>query len=95
MSPIHIEVYVNQKPIHSWHIGRVLGGTKEDDVNVYLVSKGPIGVRADWASEENVEFMHRYGDGIDVCIQRGLQAALGDAPTITTLLPEPERTERN
>jgi len=87
MSPIHIDVYVNQRPIHSWHIGRIMGGTDPDDVNPYLIVKGPNNGNPDWNSETGVEFMHRYGDGIDTCIQRGICAILGTAPELPVFAP--------
>ena len=94
MSPVHIDVYVNERPIHSWHIGRIMGGTGKDDINPYLIVRGPINERVDWSDDSSVEFMHRYGDGIDVCIQRGLQAALGDVSTIPVLSPAWEGSKR-
>jgi hypothetical protein len=85
MSPIHIDVYVNERPVHTWHIGRIMGGTDPDNVNPYLIVKGPNNGNPDWRSETRVEFMHRYGDGIDTCIQRGICAILGTSPELPVL----------
>lgn len=87
MSPIHIDVYVNHKPIHTWHIGRIMGGTDPDDINPYLIVKGPSNELPNWKDEDGVEFMHRYGDGIDTCIQRGIHAILGTVNELPVLSP--------
>jgi len=70
--PIHIDVHVNNKYIKSYHIGRYEGKPEDDSVNTYLVVED-IGIGKPVWSEGHV-FLHRYGDGIDVCIQKGLEA---------------------
>lgn len=71
--PIHIDVRVNDRPIKSLHIGRESGGTDADDLNTYVIMEtafGDIPLRWDYTTR----FQHRYGDGVDVCIRKGLEA---------------------
>jgi len=74
--PIYIDVWVNDRAINTYAIGRLRGGTDPDDVNVYAVMDleridRPLG----W--DKTIQFEHRYGDGIDVCIRKGLAALAG------------------
>jgi hypothetical protein len=64
--PIHIPVYVNDRLIKTYHIGRLEGTTNPDSVNTYIVCQDD----EMWA--EGYRFTHRYGDGIDVCVLKGL-----------------------
>ena len=74
MSPINIDAYINNQYVKSYHIGRKEGEAEPDSINTYWIvesfdSEGP-----DWTPEHSFE--HRYGDGIDVCIKKGLEALL-------------------
>ena len=35
--PIHVPIYVNDKLIKTYHIGRVSGDTNPDSINAYLI----------------------------------------------------------
>jgi hypothetical protein len=72
--PLHIDIRVNDKVINQIHIGRTKGGTHRDDINHYLVVRGDTPTRwEDWYIE-GIPFEHRYGDGAEVCVIKGLQA---------------------
>ena len=74
--PIHIDVRINERYVKSYHIGRAEGEALADSVNTYWIVEGddkesfPL-----W--EGDYAFQHRYGDGLDVCIQKGLEALNG------------------
>ena len=75
--PIHIDIRVNDKVINQIHIGRVSGGTNPDDINNYLVIEGDIPLRMkDWYID-GIPFTHRYGDGAEVCVMKGMRALYG------------------
>jgi hypothetical protein len=76
--PIHIDVFVNNKPIKSYHIGRTQGDTNPDSVNEYVLMEtayddDPL------VWDYSKKFGHRYGDGIDVCIRKGLELPTKDS----------------
>jgi hypothetical protein len=71
--PVYVDVWVNDRAVKTYAIGRISGGTDADDMNVYAVMQldkidRPLG----W--DTSIQFEHRYGDGIDVCIRKGLAA---------------------
>jgi hypothetical protein len=66
--PIHIPIYVNDKLIKTYHIGRFEGFADPDSINKYIIAQD----KETWG--DGVEFTHRYGDGIDKCISKGLDA---------------------
>lgn len=68
--PIHIPIYVNEKLIKTYHIGRLEGDADPDSVNTYLIKED------DQLWTVGIKFTHRYGDGIDTCIHKGLNAIL-------------------
>lgn len=68
--PIHVPIYVNDKLIKTYHIGRVSGDTNPDSINAYLI------VEDDFPWETGKMFNHRYGDGIETCITLGLSAMM-------------------
>jgi hypothetical protein len=72
--PLHVEIKVNDTLLNQIHIGRAMGGTRPDDLNVYLVVDGdrPRSF-SDWDAE-GIPFTHRYGDGAEVCVIKALQA---------------------
>lgn len=68
--PIHIPVYVNDRLIKTYHIGRVAGDTDPDSINEYLI------VEDDQLWQVGKKFTHRYGDGIDTCVIKGINAMM-------------------
>ena len=92
--PIEVYIEVNGRPIESIHIGRESGGTGVDSVNTYRVLRLPAldGTRErsrsyapgpayrEWL--KGVTFEHTYGDGIEICVEKGLAALNAvDEPT--------------
>ena len=75
--PINIEVYVNQKYIKQYRIGRAEGTTEPDSINTYHILEFEHGDTKTQKWSEGPQFQHRYGDGIDICIQKGLEALNG------------------
>jgi hypothetical protein len=85
--PIQVHIEVNGRPIESIHIGRKSGGTNPNDMNTYLVVKknafegsrfssrafADVPSYSEW-TEKGVSFTHRYGDGIETCVRKGLEA---------------------
>jgi hypothetical protein len=72
--PLHIDIRVNDKLINQIHIGRVKGGTNPDDINEYLVVDGEQPLRLEDWYICGIPFMHRYGDGAEVCLIKALKA---------------------
>lgn len=68
--PIHIPIYVNDRLIKTYHIGRLEGDTDPDSINTYII------IEDDQLWQVGKKFTHRYGDGIDTCIYRGLDVIL-------------------
>ena len=68
--PIHVPIYVNDKLIKTYHIGRVSGGTDQESINTYLI------VEDDFPWETGQMFNHRYGDSIETCVTKGLSAMM-------------------
>ena len=85
--PIQVHIEVNGRPIESIHIGRESGGTSAEDLNTYLVVKkdalegsrfssrafAEVPSYSEW-TEQGISFTHRYGDGIETCVRKGLEA---------------------
>lgn len=87
--PIQVYIEVNGKPIKTVHIARDSGmGTNPDDVNTYLVvPRDALGGTShtsqrydldmprfsEWVNE-GLPFQHRYGDGLEVCVEKALHA---------------------
>lgn len=77
--PIHIDIRINRGLINTLHIARVKGGTDSDDINDYLILEGDEPLRyEDWLID-GIPFTHRYGDGAEVCVMKGIQAMKGYA----------------
>lgn len=72
--PIHVDIMINDRHINSIHIGRLEGGTNEDDNNTYIVIEGDRPTSTNDWYDTGVEFTHRYGDGAEVCVLKGLKA---------------------
>ena len=68
--PIHIPIYVNDKLIKTYHIGRLEGDTNPDSINTYLI------VEDDQLWRVGKKFTHRYGDSIETCISKGIDAMI-------------------
>lgn len=68
--PIHVPIYVNDKLIKTYHIGRLEGDTNPDSINTYLI------VEDDQLWRVGKKFTHRYGDSIETCITLGLSAMI-------------------
>ena len=77
--PLHIDIRVNRELINTLHIARVKGGTKPDDINDYLILEGDEPLRYDDWLVDGIPFTHRYGDGAEVCVMKGIQAMKGFA----------------
>lgn len=85
--PIQVHIEVNGRPVKSIHISRESGGTSADDVNTYRVIKkdalegsrfssrafAEVPSYSEW-TDRGVSFIHRYGDGIETCVRKGLEA---------------------
>lgn len=68
--PIHVPIYVNDKLIKTYHIGRLEGDTNPDSINTYLI------VEDDQLWRVGKKFTHRYGDSIETCVTKGLSAIM-------------------
>lgn len=73
--PIHIPIYINDKLIKTYHIGRVSGDTNPESINTYLV------VQDDELWGVGKKFTHKYGDGVEVCIAKAL-SVIDNTPAI-------------
>ena len=76
--PIHIDIRINDKYINTVHIGRdeELKGT--DEVHIYTVTdRVASNTRPDWFGDMAVQFEHKYSDGLEICVTKGLQALYG------------------
>jgi hypothetical protein len=72
--PLHVDIRINDTLINQIHIARTKGGTRADDVNEYVVVDGPKPTRyEDWLID-GITFQHRYGDGAEICVMKGIQA---------------------
>jgi hypothetical protein len=72
--PIHVNIDINGHPISQLHIGRIKGGTNPDDINTYLVVQGDEPLYLERWKERGVEFTHRYGDMVEICVMKALEA---------------------
>lgn len=71
--PLHVDIKINNTLINTVHIGRVSGGTNPDSINEYVIVEGETPQTIDhWY--EGVDFTHRYGDGAEICVAKGLLA---------------------
>lgn len=75
--PINVAIDVNGRPIRSLRIGRLTGDAFPESINEYLVYETPVADSDGTSARPLVEthlFTHRYGDGLDMCVQRALTA---------------------
>jgi hypothetical protein len=75
--PIHVDIRINDQLLNQVHITRVRGNQKPDSFNDYLVIDGDYPTRMeDWLID-GVPFSHRYGDGAEICVMKGMEALYG------------------
>lgn len=80
--PLRIRIDINGQPISTYWIGRVEGKAYPDEINTYVIGEGtedrPPWDRIDWREaaygDVLTKFEHRYGDGAEVCVRKGLEA---------------------
>lgn len=65
--PINLPIYINDRLIKQYKIGRLSGDASPDSINTYLV----VADGSDWS--DGLPFEHRYGDGVEVCIQKAME----------------------
>jgi hypothetical protein len=75
--PIHVDIRINDNLINQFHIGRMRGGTNPDDINEYMIVDGPKPTRLEDWHIDGASFKHRYGDGAEACVIRGIEALYG------------------
>ena len=75
--PLHVDIKVNNQLINQLHIGRISGGTDPDDINDYLIVDGDRPIRLEDWHINGTPFRHRYGDGAEICIMKGMEALYG------------------
>ena len=75
--PIHIDIRVNDELIKQVHIGRdeIFGAT--DKTHRYMVTDQVHMTRADFYGKDAKTFMHKYDDGLEICVRKGLEALYG------------------
>lgn len=76
--PLHVDIRVNANLISRIHIGRIEGGTNPDDINTYRAVLGEQPTSYEEWFDRGAEFIHRYGDGAEVCVQKGITAIFAD-----------------
>ena len=73
--PLHADIRINDRLIKTISIGRVKGGTHPDDINTYIALEVEPGGTPDWwADDDSITYEHRYGDGAEICVLKGLKA---------------------
>lgn len=88
--PIYVQVKVNDDLIHNLAIGRMTkSGSQPDSINEYaVVLKDGIPTNDEW--DKGTRFLHRYGDGVDMCVQRALAAIAPTNPVEREVVLEAE-----
>lgn len=76
--PIHIDIRINDEHIRSVHIGREEDLLGKNEEHKYRITAGTIRTRADWWDPDSAEFTHKYSDGAEVCVAKGLLALYGN-----------------
>ena len=73
--PLYVEVFINHRHLETFTIGRVEGGTEPDDINTYVIlDHGDREPGKELLIDELPKFQHRYGDGFEMCVAKGLEA---------------------
>lgn len=89
---VSVEFGVNGDYVTSFRITRIKGRSTPNSVNVYKV------VQQNWreAPKFPITFEHRYGDGIELCVERALAAvrAIKQTRIRTLASPESEQGDR-
>ena len=75
--PIHVDIRINDENVRTVHIGREQDLVGKDEVHQYRITTGTVSTRADWWDPDSVTFEHKYSDGVEVCVARGLEALYG------------------
>ena len=75
--PIHVDIRINDENVRTVHIGREQDLVGKDEVHQYRITTGTINTRADWWDLDSVTFEHKYSDGVEVCVRKGLEALYG------------------
>jgi hypothetical protein len=71
--PLHVDIRINDRLLHTLHIGRVSGGTSPDSINSYVVVEGDEPQsKSEWLA--GTPYEHRYGDGAKACVMKAIQA---------------------
>jgi hypothetical protein len=78
--PVRIRIDVNGRDMQTLWIGRMEGNEEPDSINTYIIGHGTEHLEA-WnvgSFYTCVEFTHRYGDGLERCVELGMAALFGD-----------------
>lgn len=91
--PLYADIRINEQLIKTINIGRIEGGTRPNDLNTYMVIETNPGEKLDWwEDDDSVTFVHRYGDGAEVCVALALKA-LGYAESKKTGTNPPKKRD--
>lgn len=76
--PVYVAIDINDRTVTRLHIARMSGtGRNPEAVHLYSVLAQDEEPQTEKEWEVGVLFQHRYGDGIDVLLQRALTAING------------------
>ena len=75
--PIHVDIRINDENVRTVHIGREDDFSGNDGIHKYRITTGTINTRVDWWDPDSVTFEHKYSDGVEVCVAKGLEALYG------------------
>jgi len=87
--PLYADIRINNTLIKTVAIGRAAGGNDPDDINTYVAVEVEPKGEPDWSDDNHAKYIHRYGDGAEVCLLRGLKALGYDVE-----LPKPKRSKK-
>ena len=87
--PLYADIRINNRTIKTIAIGRAAGGTDPDDINTYIAVETEPDGAPDWWDDNHAKYIHRYGDGAEVCLLRGLKALGYDID-----LPKPKNPKK-
>jgi hypothetical protein len=77
--PLHIDIRLDERIISTLHIQRVEERISKHGTNSYLILEGDEPLRyEDWLID-GIPFTHRYSDGAEICVMKGIQAMRGFA----------------
>lgn len=74
--PIHITIELNDRVIERLHIARISNSSSRAPgrVHQYSILKQEHAPTNDAGWEAGTHFTHQYGDGLETCIRKGLEA---------------------